>query len=347
MGKFVGLVGAMTTVGAMAYLMAPLPQSATSTSDLTNSTVARYAVPASKVAAAPKPVTTPSPGQPAPTLVQQIQTELHRLGCYNGAIDGQWSPATQRAMQTLGERVSVLRPVDTPDFIMLALARDQSGTVCSPSQRTTTAGLSDRPAPSATPEVTSKGAVRPTNGTTRVALPEPERPSGSPSPKAWRAVPDAPPKRVTARAPDPSVDAARLKAAREELDRRPAAAVAANPPAPEPSTEDPAPSVAQLPEANRMGLGVGPGDPLNAYTDPRNPNAPAILRAPPQSQPRVALQAGEQPALHAPAPAPVAQAAPPPAAVAPSALPPARVARREATRDWRRNVFNDMRFNGP
>lgn len=345
MGKFVGLVGAMTTVGAMAYLMAPLPQSATSHLDRPAQVAATPDAisPPARVAAASKTQSSaPASREPAPNLVQQIQAELHRVGCYGGAIDGQWSNATRRAMQTLGERVSVLRPVDTPDYIMLALARDQTGTVCATTQRTAEADVRDRRATATATEVTGKGAVRPTSAATRVAIPEPERPSAAHAPRAWRAVPEASHKRTVARSVDPSAEAARLKAEREELSKRTAVAAPAAPAIP--SVDDP---VSALPDVNRMGLGVGPGDPLQAYTDPRNPNAPAILRAPPQPQPRVALQAGEQPAIDSPAPAPVAQAAPPPPAVTPSAPPPARVARRESTRDWRRNVFNEMRFNGP
>ena len=346
MGKFVGLVGAMTTVGAMAYLMAPLPQSATSPVDRPARVAATTDAvsPPARVAAASKTQSFPPVSrEPAPNLVQQIQAELHRLGCYDGEIDGKWSAVTRRAMQTLGERVSVLRPVDTPDYIMLALARDQTGTVCATTQRTAEADVRDRRTTETATEVTGRGAVRPTSAATRVAAtPEPERPSAASAPRVWRAVPEASHKRTVARSVDPSAESARLKAEREELSKRTAVAAPAIPPIP--SVDDPASAV---PDVNRMSLGVGPGDPLQAYTDPRNPNAPAILRAPPQPQPRVALQAGEQPAIDAPAPAPVAQAAPPPPAVTPSAPPPARVARRESTRDWRRNVFNEMRFNGP
>ena len=243
MGKFVGLVGALTTVGAVAYLMAPLPPSAT---DVPATAAARSDVPTSKTAVANRPPVTapslqvrnpqPTPrGEPTVALIQQIQTELQRLGCYDGAIDGRWTDATQRAMQTLGERVSVLRPVDTPDYIMLALARDQSSTVCNRAmQRSAAAKPRDKWAAIATPEIASpgKGEVRPTNGTSRVATAEPGRPSASEPPKVWRAIPDAAAKRSTARDANPSVDAVRLKAARDELMRiesRKRAATAANP----------------------------------------------------------------------------------------------------------------------
>ncbi len=183
MGKFIGLVGAVTTVGAVAYLMAPLPQSADvrfGAFDVrdkgcggTQGDPGNLSRQITHQSHAPHP--TPS-GEPTVVLVQQIQAELHRLGCYGGAIDGKWNDATQRAMQTLGERVSVLRPVDTPDYIMLALARSQASAVCGrrrsgrrPRSRAT------RWAAIAAPEIAGpgKGEVRPTNGTTRHAAAEP------------------------------------------------------------------------------------------------------------------------------------------------------------------------------
>ena len=378
MGRFVGLVGALTTVGAVAYLMAPLPQSA---SDIPASALSpRSGAPDTRVAGTSKPAVTPdsslravasrpaSRGEPTAVLVQQIQAELHRLGCYVGAIDGQWTDATQRAMQTLGERVSVLRPVDTPDYIMLALARSQASAVCAATQRSASARPHTRLTALAAPEIAGpgKGEIRPTSGTNRLAASEPGRPSASEPQKIWRAVPDAPPKRAAVRDADPNVEAARLKAARDELNRiemRKRAAMAVSQ-APQTSVsqappmrvytpaDQPASSSRPGPDTNRMALGVGPGDPLQAHIDPRNPNAPAILRAPPQPLPRLALQSGERPAAHDPALAPPravipANAPPPGAAPRSAAPPPARVASKQTKREWQRNVFTRMQLNGP
>ena len=354
MGKFVGLVGALTTFGAVAYLMAPLPQSATSPSDLpTPATAARSGTPVTNVAVASNPRATVDPaarpvasapaprGEPTVVLVQQIQAELNRLGCYDGTIDGQWSDATRRAMQALGERVSVLRPVDTPDYIMLALARSHSSAVCTPTQLQARSRLTEIAAPGIV--APGQGEVRPTSGTSRVTASQAARPTPAEPPKVWRAVPDVRPKRAAARDADPKIEAARLKAAADELNRietrkRTAGVstpVPSNTPGDQPANSSP------LPEASRMGLGVGPGDPLQAHIDPRNPNAPAILRGPPQPLPRFALQSGEQPA----APAANEPALPPPPSAAPP--PPARVAGKQAKRAWQRSVFTDMRFNGP
>ena len=368
MGKIVGLMGALTTVGAVAYLMAPVPQSATSASDLpAAATAARSGVPDVKVATAPTPsaahqpsipTASPaptSPSEPAVALVQQIQAELHRLGCYDGAIDGRWTDATQRAMQTLGERVSVLRPVDTPDYIMLALARSQASAVCAQStQRSAAARPRDKWAAIAAPEIAapSKGEVRPTNGTSRVAAAKPDRPSAPEQPKVWRALPDATAKRAPIRDADPSVDAARLKAARDELARiemrkRTATAAIATPAAS--PTDEQAPASRPLPDDTRMGLGVAPGDPLLAHIDPRNPNAPAILRGPPQPLPRFAARSVDRPAVIETAPPSATVPAPVRTATTRPAKPEisASEAKKRAKREWMRNVFTNMRYNGP
>lgn len=364
MGKFVGLVGALTTFGAVAYLMAPVPQSATSVTSALDApapaTAARTSAPVTKIAVASSPGATADPaarpvasapaprGEPTVVLVQQIQAELNRLGCYDGTIDGQWSDATQRAMQTLGERVSVLRPVDTPDYIMLALARSQASAVCTSTQRRAAAPARSRLTEIAAPGIVrpGKGEVRPTSGTPRVVASETARRTPAEPPKVWRAVPDAPPKRVAVRDADAKTEDARLKTARDEPNRietrnRTAAVTT-------PSVQT-APSSSPMPETPRMGLGVGPGDPLQAHIDPRNPSAPAILRGPPQPLPRFALQSGERPAVPAasdPSASPAGTALPPPSANSASP-PPARVASKQAKRSWQRSVFTDMRFNGP
>jgi peptidoglycan hydrolase-like protein with peptidoglycan-binding domain len=360
MGKFVGLVGALSTFGAVAYLMAPIPQSATSASGPSvPATTTRTSAPVTptKIASSPRATADPAArhvasapaprGEPTVVLVQQIQAELNRLGCYAGTIDGQWSDATQRAMQTLGERVSVLRPVDTPDYIMLALARSQTSAVCTPTQQRAAAPSRSRLTEIATPAITGpgQGEVRPSNGTPRVVAAQTARRTPSEPPKVWRAVPNSSAKDLGVRDAEAKMEAVRLKAARDDLNRvetRNRSAAVTTPA--DPST----PSSRPLPDASRMGLGVGPGDPLQAHIDPRSPNAPAILRGPPQPLPRFALQSGERPAAPAaddPA-SPARTALPPPAASA-APPPPARVASKPAKRSWQRTIFTDMRFNGP
>lgn len=345
MGKFVGLVGALTTLGAMAYLMTPLPPA-----DQTSERAKSAAVPIAASRSAPVvPAASPtSPSvtvasaparQAAPTLVHQIQIELRRVGCYSGNIDGQWSEATQRAMQALGERVSVLRPVDTPDYIMLALARDQQGNACSQSQQRATAS---RPLTSFRTTASSTGSD---------AAQSPNAPN-APAARRTGATPSRTSASDPARAPRASeldqAEAARAAAARDELARLETRApiVTRSTVAPDTvsATADQAPVEPSPPtlERSRMSLGVADVDPLRAGIDPRDPNAPAILRGPPAparvSTARVETQVERSDAV---AP-PVLRRSP----LAASELPtPPTV--KQKRRVWQRAIFNDMQRNGP
>ncbi len=348
MGKFVGLVGALTTLGAMAYLMAPLPPSETAKVATARPTPApeRVAPPEAVVPAAkPAPQQARRTGQ---SLVHQIQVELQRVGCYAGTIDGQWSEATQRAMQTLGEHVSVLRPVDTPDYIMLALARDQERGVCAPSQQR---AASTRPltsfqttAASATKETPGAPGARRSSGPARAAASEPARaPRATTAPSLQSAVRGEIPQRAVELS---SAEAARAAAARDELARieqrapviqRPADERQASQSPTEPSPAQPSPATL---ENSRMGLGVANVDPLRAGIDPRDPNAPAILRGPPQPTPVTTARVG--------GPAEPLDSAPPapqrPARVIKEIPPPTA---KQTRRAWQRSIFNDMQRNGP
>lgn len=154
MSKFTGLVGALGAFGALAYLLAPLPPDAPSANVVAK--VATSDKPAALAPAAASDVAAslarPEPATDATVrLVQQIQTELLRLGCYDGVVDGRWSQETQQAMHTLGERLRVLRPVETPDYIMLALARGQASHACVGQARETVSRQPARIVPMAAP----------------------------------------------------------------------------------------------------------------------------------------------------------------------------------------------------
>ena len=64
------------------------------------------------------------------SLAQDLQSELQRVGCYAGNIDGVWSPLSQKAMKAFTERVNARLPVDEPDYVLLALVRGRQGKVC-------------------------------------------------------------------------------------------------------------------------------------------------------------------------------------------------------------------------
>jgi hypothetical protein len=63
-------------------------------------------------------------------LVRSLQTEMRRVGCYEGELSGQWTPGTKRAMGAFVARLNASLPVEEPDYILLALARSQPASVC-------------------------------------------------------------------------------------------------------------------------------------------------------------------------------------------------------------------------
>jgi hypothetical protein len=64
------------------------------------------------------------------SLAQDLQSELQRVGCYAGTIDGVWTPLARKAMQAFTERVNARLPIDEPDYVLLALVRGRQGKVC-------------------------------------------------------------------------------------------------------------------------------------------------------------------------------------------------------------------------
>ena len=63
-------------------------------------------------------------------FVREVQRELRRVGCYHQAIDGEWGPATRRAMKDFTDRANAVLPLDRPDPVLLALLQSQSKVVC-------------------------------------------------------------------------------------------------------------------------------------------------------------------------------------------------------------------------
>lgn len=312
MSKSMGLVGALGAFGALAYLLTPLPPESQSTVVVAtaNQATSPAAPPASQAAVRGRVAPSPPPAQDATVrLVQQIQTELLRLGCYSGAVDGRWSPETQQAMQALGERVRVLRPVDTPDYIMLALARGQSSHLCAAPDRAAAARQPARVTPMSASTETPE-APRATSPSRRTA----ERPQAAAQPARARTAtpPSAPP--IESR-PPPVAESRTIERA-----------------IPSPVDDDTDSELGQ----NRMGLGVAAVDPLRAGMDPRDPTAPALLRGPPMPA-RAASDSG------------ITEIVPPPAekAARTAARPPSFSSSMSGRGDWKRNFFQRLRENGP
>jgi hypothetical protein len=64
------------------------------------------------------------------SLVRELQKELRRVGCYEGEVNGVWTPATRRAMKTFTDRVNATLPMDEPDAVLFAMVQGQQDRVC-------------------------------------------------------------------------------------------------------------------------------------------------------------------------------------------------------------------------
>jgi hypothetical protein len=64
------------------------------------------------------------------TLARELQKELKRVGCYEGEINGVWSPFTRRAMKMFIERVNASLPVEEPDPILYVMVRGEHEQIC-------------------------------------------------------------------------------------------------------------------------------------------------------------------------------------------------------------------------
>ena len=63
-------------------------------------------------------------------LVRDLQTELRRVGCYSGKLDGSWGAGSKYAIRAFLQNLNSALPTDQPDHFMLSLLRSQQGVVC-------------------------------------------------------------------------------------------------------------------------------------------------------------------------------------------------------------------------
>ncbi len=88
------------------------------------------------VAGTPDPDPKPANVAPAPPkliaddLVRELQTELARLGCYTGAIDGLWGSASRRSVATFNSATGQAMEAQTPTPGALVAVARQNGTIC-------------------------------------------------------------------------------------------------------------------------------------------------------------------------------------------------------------------------
>jgi hypothetical protein len=178
------------------------------------------------------------------SLARELQKELRRVGCYEGQLNGVWTPATRRAMKTFTDRVNATLPVDEPDAVLFAMVQSQQDRVCGkpcPIDQ----GLSEdgRCLPNA---VLAKAARKPSPSAVATYVPASGGPAGKPLPahSSWSTT-------VTAARPTPPAVGAPVPAT-------PPRALAVTRPAP----------ATPPPSEGRMAL-AGPID-GHAATDPRS-----------------------------------------------------------------------------
>ncbi len=80
------------------------------------------------------PVTSATNSKPSVQrqLARQIQSELKRVGCYSGRLDGSWGDRSRSAMANFIARVNASLPTNEPDVFLLSLIKGQTQAVCGP-----------------------------------------------------------------------------------------------------------------------------------------------------------------------------------------------------------------------
>jgi hypothetical protein len=64
------------------------------------------------------------------SLARELQRELKRVGCYEGEINGAWTPSSRKAMKAFTDRVNASLPVEAPDYILLSLVQGHRDAAC-------------------------------------------------------------------------------------------------------------------------------------------------------------------------------------------------------------------------
>lgn len=73
-------------------------------------------------------VPTAAPLSDPVSLARALQRELKRAGCYNGEINGIWTPSTRQAMKAYTDIANARLPVTNPDPVLLALMQGDQHT---------------------------------------------------------------------------------------------------------------------------------------------------------------------------------------------------------------------------
>ena len=79
---------------------------------------------------APAPQKAGSVPRDRDAIGRELQKELKRVGCYEGELNGAWTPSTRQAMKAFTDRVNATLPTDEPDSILLTLVQAYQDKVC-------------------------------------------------------------------------------------------------------------------------------------------------------------------------------------------------------------------------
>ncbi len=266
-----------------------------------------------------KPIDVPQPSSTRRTsrgddeskiaLTRDIQRELKRVGCYEGAVDGTWTPETRQGMKQFIDRVNASLPVDEADHILKTLVQGHPGNACGKSCPTGQAMTADNKCLPAAIIAAPRRAPQPVP-LTRDAAAQPATKASSWEPKVVQAPVPFPmpvPKSQAAASPEPrAVDAKTADAKIEPLPGRNSLGAAGVP------TQTTAPVLPEVlePRAKRPVVVVKPRVPVENQTD-------TVIAALPQPAPKagpLAPTIGAVAAIEAPE-APRARPSPPPPVV--------------------------------
>lgn len=90
-------------------------------------TTERAAAPPARV---PQPSAIVGPPLDRAGLTRELQRELRRVGCYDGDVNGVWTPAARRSMKAFTDRVNATLPIEQPDYILLAMLQNHQDKAC-------------------------------------------------------------------------------------------------------------------------------------------------------------------------------------------------------------------------
>jgi len=70
------------------------------------------------------------PDQPAVDLPRSLQSELRRVGCSTGSIDGNWNAAAQKALDLFNKHTGMTLDVKSPSIDALDIVKGKTGRIC-------------------------------------------------------------------------------------------------------------------------------------------------------------------------------------------------------------------------